>query len=409
MQDTERALIYSYLLGFEHASGKKNLADDAPDAVSFDEAIRLMKSSIPLTKDEWNALEPQLRYRAFTVARLAEVDSIEAVKQKLISVLQHGGTVESFWSDKGLQDIAGVSSSRPWYWETVYRTNIQTAYNAGRAVEFKDNQPPYLEFVGIEDSRQTEICAERSGVVRPASDPWWNSNWPPLHFNCRSTVRGVYRDEIEGEDALSVTNHDDLAAFPKAAGGFGSNPIETGSYWRITKDMEDRAKSYGIWDDFEALRKDLGLADDVWPDYKRAVKQNAEGGFVDLSDYHGKNETAQNLQIASTLAAEGHRVRLLPRNNSLPSADAVIDGQTWEFKRVSNPTTNAIDSALRAGKKQADRIYLVIAGKVDRKVLKGALRDRVARSPNIELVRVVVGGMSYDLPRSKILAGDFGF
>ena len=52
---------------------------DAPEALFFKKAIAFMKSRVPVTKDEWTALEPKLRFRAFTVAALSSYDGIEQV------------------------------------------------------------------------------------------------------------------------------------------------------------------------------------------------------------------------------------------------------------------------------------------------------------------------------------------
>ena len=92
---------------------------------------------------------------------------------------------------------AGWEKDGGWYWETVYRTNTMSAFNAGRAEAFEQYKPEFLEFIGIEDSRQTTQCAERSGVIKKRSDPFWKTNFPPLHYTCRSTVRPVYAEEAK--------------------------------------------------------------------------------------------------------------------------------------------------------------------------------------------------------------------
>lgn len=238
------------------------LADGlSPDPLPFDEAVKFMKARLPLTKAEWSDLEPKLRFRAFTVARLAQIDTIEAVRKRLISALEKGGTLEGFWKDKEFRKISGIHDSKPDYWETVFRTNIQTAYNAGRAMQVMRDNPPYLEFVGIEDARQTKtICRPRSGVVLPSSHSWWKTNWPPLHFKCRSTIREVWHGEIR--DGIRVTTDKGIKTISRehtVARGFGGNPIDTGSFWKLTPSMLSRAKEYGIVSEIESLAKELGI------------------------------------------------------------------------------------------------------------------------------------------------------
>jgi hypothetical protein len=70
----------------DHAARKINMADKEIPPLPFEEAVSFMKSRIPMTKTEWNGLEPKLRFRAFTVARLAQVDYIDTVRGRLVSL-----------------------------------------------------------------------------------------------------------------------------------------------------------------------------------------------------------------------------------------------------------------------------------------------------------------------------------
>lgn len=61
-----------------------------------------------------------------------EVDHIETVRQRLIQVFEKGEGYAKSWDDiKKITEQAGVIW-KPGYWETVYRTNIQGCYTAGR-------------------------------------------------------------------------------------------------------------------------------------------------------------------------------------------------------------------------------------------------------------------------------------
>lgn len=248
-------------MGMDHAYSRIELSEVGviiPEPITFEEAVKLFKMRVPMTKQEWQELEAKLRFRAFTVARLTELDAVEAVRKRVIKAIEEGKTLGQFWEEAGRDELlrrAGFHRGDPWYWETVFRTNIQTAYNAGRAYEFKKNPPAYLEFVGIMDTRQTPICRARSGVIRRADDPFWSTNWPPLHHNCRSTVRAIHKDEYE---ALGLKETETLPKdLPKK--GFGLNPLESGSFWKMTDSMAERAKRYGIMDEIEATAKELGL------------------------------------------------------------------------------------------------------------------------------------------------------
>ena len=179
-----------------------------------------------------------------------------------LGAVERGTPLAEFWTAAQAESAAGLGAS-PWYWETVYRTNVQTAYNAGRAAEVTRLNPPYLEFVGIEDSRQTSICQDRSGTILPSSHPFWQSNWPPLHFNCRSTIRAVFEEEVDSLREGNEWKPDSGDKLPSsgAAKGFGGNPIETESFYKMTPGMVERAEKYGLRVEIETFARAVGIKD----------------------------------------------------------------------------------------------------------------------------------------------------
>ena len=250
----------------DHAGSNIELAEDVklnslPEPMPFNEAMDFLKARIPVSKKTFKDLESKLRFRAFSVARLSQYDAIEAIRQQLIKAQDEGKTIAQFWSESSQNELlkkAGFHKSDPWYWETVFRTNIQTNYNAGRLMQFRENPPKMMEFVGIIDSRQSDICRQRSGVQRPANDAWWSSNWPPLHFACRSTVRGIDAAEVKVLN-LPVTPSKDLKALVPVQKGFGGDPLETESFYRMTPEMKKRARQYGIEDEIRKTAKKLSV------------------------------------------------------------------------------------------------------------------------------------------------------
>jgi len=263
IETSEKLFALSWILGMDHAAPASSLdLADTPKALSFEEAIAFMKSRVSVTKEEWRDLEPKLRFRAFTVAALSSHDGVDQVRRMITSAIEEGKGVGQFWTETRALDAAGLSGDSPKYWEIVYRTNVQTAYNAGRAAEFAREQPEYLEFFGIEDERQTEICASRTGTILPATHPYWKNNWPPLHFRCRSTVRGIYPEEL---DQIRKENPEwkpsDAESLQQApvAGDFGGNPIDEGSFYKMTPGMVERAQTYGIMDDIKEFASSLGI------------------------------------------------------------------------------------------------------------------------------------------------------
>lgn len=259
IKETYLLFMKSWLLGMAHTKAPATeFADELPIdvkeldlALTYEEAIEWGKGRVTMTREQFYALSAAMRKKAFTVGRLTQLDTIERVKAHYLAQLQ-GETSSLTDFIKGIKgddmlNAAGFGQESPWYYETVYRTNIQTDYNAGRAMEMEENKPEFLEFIGIEDGRQTDICSVRSGTILPYDDPWWDDNWPPLHFNCRSTVRAIYSEEAEILGLKPDTSAPKtIRKTDKVQSGFGINPAKNKDYWKPTPDQLTRLKAAGV-------------------------------------------------------------------------------------------------------------------------------------------------------------------
>jgi hypothetical protein len=137
---------------------------------------------------------------------------------------------------------------------------MSTAYNTGRAIGFEEVPPVALELIGIDDSRQTEICHSLTvpPFRRPYGDPAWETLWPPFHFNCRTTVRAIYDqaeiDEAGGPEKFYSKGTPDFTP----AEGFGRYPVDKcDAWWDLTDSMQTRAKEYGLAAEFVEAREKL--------------------------------------------------------------------------------------------------------------------------------------------------------
>lgn len=95
-------------------------------------------------------------------------------------------------------DARGYSPKSPASAQAVAVTLAAQAWSAG---SFAAWQHPDIwatitgfEFVTFRDERVCPVCEPRDGVKLPRDDPWWMSNYPPLHFRCRCNVWPIARD-----------------------------------------------------------------------------------------------------------------------------------------------------------------------------------------------------------------------
>jgi hypothetical protein len=348
VRETETLIATALLLGMDHATRKIGMADTVIPSLPFEDAVSFMKSRIPITKAEWNKLEPNLRFRAFTVARLAQCDYIDTARQVLCRAMETGkGVGETYKQWQRLQVLAedNAMKLRPGYWENVFRTNTQTAYTAGKLMPFRNNPPPAWRLLIVDDSRTSDICR---GLIREgkqslalASDhPFWAAfGFPPYHFQCRTGLQAVYKSE--SEDGADVENPDieELREHFKPMKGFGGVSIELESWWMMTENMALRADNYGIIDEVERFAKENGL-------YNFSMKL-AHG--EDMERLAGTNYLARKATLATPLQKELYAAKILEENGytvffspenkavkKMRNYDAIINGRVGEFKQLES-------------------------------------------------------------------------
>lgn len=169
------------------------------EAERFDEAAEWFRSKFPVTPAIADRLGDYAGPRAWTVAGVAQLDVVLEVYASLVDAIENGTPFEEW--QKGIEaklteawgrrDSARV--------QTIFRNATSQAFNAGRWRQM--NEPaiaalrPYVQFDGIEDARQSDICRERDGTIVPLGDPWLERNSPQLHHRCRSQLRSLSQRE----------------------------------------------------------------------------------------------------------------------------------------------------------------------------------------------------------------------
>ncbi len=191
----------------------------------FQEAVDAFRVRVPISDQELEQLDAASRKRAFWVAGVANLDVLDTVWEALDKSIAEGATFEEFReavSDKLEAEWGGELPGRI---ETIFRTNVQVAYGAGRVKAMRANQArrPIWKYSAIEDSRTSEICQAADGTVLPADNAWWDTLQPPLHHGCRSSIIALTTEQAgDGvDDAGPDVDPDD---------GFGN--VEAADDWK---------------------------------------------------------------------------------------------------------------------------------------------------------------------------------
>lgn len=168
------------------------------DAKSVAQAIAWHISRVPMTKAAWQELSARERRRAFVVSEVAQADVVFDVWKAVDKAVSEGQSLAEFKRTVGptLRKAWGGSVANPGARiATIFETNVQMAYSAGRWAELTRPEAlqkrPYLVYDAVLDKRTSRICRRCNGTILPADNPWWQTHLPPLHHHCRSAVRAL--------------------------------------------------------------------------------------------------------------------------------------------------------------------------------------------------------------------------
>lgn len=366
----EQLIASSYMLGMIHADEEKprngksiTAADEAPEeipAITFEKAKEFLESKIPLTKSEWLKLEPKLRFRAFTVAKLGQAELIDRVKKELVKSIQSGTGVAQTWDEFKKLAEKSIDNFSPWYWETVFRTNTQSAYVAGKLQRYEGTGAKAYQLMVIDDSRTTDICRNLLrksgyGMVLPVDHDFWKKyGFPPYHFNCRTSIRAVYSSQ-KGPYKEKIDNPGmkEFKTF-KPQEGFGGNPVDNGNWWMLTQGQMEQAIKYGVLREFNRDENIFADYDSVWKGYKRHEGKN--GGWYDLCETPPNDWFSDNKPIVEILADNGYKVKVIPALENIKNKykvnwsnpDIILNGILTDIKIVEK----SIKSRLKSAKEQ---------------------------------------------------------
>lgn len=157
--------------------------------------------------------EPRLAATADEVSRLYNTDHVfgmarssslkltERVQEAINQLLLDGKT--TYETEAAIMEAA-LEASHDWtrsYAQTVYRTNLSTAYAQGRLAQARDPAVaeiiPAVEYVAQLDARTRPNHAAAHGFISAPDDPFWRWMGPPAGFSCRCVLEHVSLYELQ--------------------------------------------------------------------------------------------------------------------------------------------------------------------------------------------------------------------
>lgn len=188
----------------------------------FAEAVDAFLAKGIVAREEFDGMAREMRAKSFTAAYVHGAEELKVVYDACLAALAQGRTLREFV--KATEEIL----TRPWHRETVFRTNVLSAYGRGHfdQAQAVRSLRPYGRYSAVMDGRTRPSHARLHGLVYPLDHPFWKTYWPPWDYNCRCGVTTLSQYEVD-RDGLQVRT--ETADLPPA--GKFSSPA-AGAEWQ---------------------------------------------------------------------------------------------------------------------------------------------------------------------------------
>ncbi len=206
----------------------------------FEEAIAWHIARTPITDDELAAIREDAKKHAFWISNVAQLGLVQDVFDEITRSIELGIPYDEFAARVEDKLYEAWGGEMPYRVRLIWFMAVQTAYNAGRWHQMEQpdmmQSRPYRMYDAVLDDRTSVYCKIRDGIVRKSDDPWWDSNWPPLHYNCRSSVRPLTEKQAKRRGIGHWPTR------PDPQPGFGDSPRKSNfADWKPSPDKYDPA------------------------------------------------------------------------------------------------------------------------------------------------------------------------
>jgi len=181
-----------------------------PVALPPEEARKYWKGKVPVSGAEYRQMSKSARTRAFAVSSLARSDQIATMQHAISKAISDGETFADF--KKRVADVAKESELRPWQLANIYRTNVQSAYMAGRYAQMKrtTKSRPFWRYVAVGDNRARVDHLALHGKVYAHDHEFWDSFYPPNGFACRCSAQTLSDFQMRKRGLKAETDMPDI-------------------------------------------------------------------------------------------------------------------------------------------------------------------------------------------------------
>ena len=230
------------------------------DPVDPQEAIDFFRRKTLLTDGEFKALSEQNYRKAFTLAGVADIDVIQSVYDSLDGALAEGTLFKDWKAEIGekLEAAWGGTVANPGFrLETIFRTNLQSSYAAGRYEQAKSGKEdrPYLMLLDVPDKDQCFAAGTLVLLADGKSVPIEQVRPGDSVVSCKGRARAVVAALVTPQRAwgtLSFDNGVHLRVTPNhpiltTGGWVRAGQLKIGS--KVVLSPERTEDLQGLWED----------------------------------------------------------------------------------------------------------------------------------------------------------------
>jgi len=182
-------------------------------------AIEYFEKKASLESWRYEEIWQENHAKAFTVAKSTNMNILTDIQTGLNDALKEGKTFEQFKKDlvpdltkKGWlpkiddtidpDDDKDVKKATARRLDTIYHTNMNTAYSAGTYKSLVESSAimPYWKYVAIKDGRTRTSHLALDGLIFHQKHPFWGTHFPPNGWGCRCDVVAVTNREALQSD-----------------------------------------------------------------------------------------------------------------------------------------------------------------------------------------------------------------
>lgn len=168
----------------------------------FTEASRFFQEKLNIPTKEWTDLWEGEHAKGFMSAGAYQADLLADLRKMTQKAIDGGIDIREFRKQfRPLVEKYGwqLKGGGPaWRSDLIWRTNIATAYAAGRWQQFEKAGIKYLRYVHADGVRYPRPHHQAMhGTVRPTGDVFWDRNYPPQGFRCHCRAVPVTQKEYD--------------------------------------------------------------------------------------------------------------------------------------------------------------------------------------------------------------------